>query len=63
VSQDEHTCPSKNGDCGAGLISEGDNACVGIHRAGGDSENGFFQWTTELIAELVPTIFQSPPRQ
>jgi hypothetical protein len=63
VSQDEHTCPSKNGDCGAGLMSEGDNACVGIHRAGGDSENGFFQWTTELIAELVPTIFQSPPRQ
>jgi len=48
VGKDEHTCPSVLGDCGAPLVTP-ENLCVGIHNAGGDSENGFIEFTASFL--------------
>jgi len=58
IAKDEHTAPSKNGDCGSPLIEEITGRVVGIHRAGGSSENGFFEWTSDIQLALCGPDFQ-----
>jgi hypothetical protein len=50
LNKDEHSCPSVEGDCGAPLI-DSDGFAVGIHNAGGHSENGFVEFTDEILAD------------
>jgi len=55
-----HTCPSEEGDCGAGIWALSDGKLIGFHElgSGNDKENGFIpvsaNWA-ELCQGTVPT--------
>ncbi len=60
---EQHTCPSVDGNCGAGLISLRDGQCVGLHESRIATTNGFIQWSDEILAALggSPQNFHSAP--
>jgi hypothetical protein len=66
IMVDYHTCPSKNGDCGAPLVAADGNA-VGLHRSGWDGEgvlrNGYFEFTQLVLDGLNKDLASLPDFQ